>query len=120
MRIFLSESEKHVREAVRFLIEQDGRFCITGEADHVESMLAQVCSNPPDLILLDWNMRELRPARIIAALRNLFPEIRIIALGIDVQDKARAISLGFDDFISKVELPEQFLSKLLDTEIDNE
>jgi two-component system, NarL family, response regulator DegU len=112
MKIFLSESEKHVREAMRVLIEQDGRLCITGEADHMESLLLQVCTNPPDIILLDWNMRGMRHARVIPDLQKHCPDIRIIAMGLNPQDAERAYALGVDSFLVKTELPEHFMGKI--------
>lgn len=112
MKIFLSEGETHVREAIRVLIEQDERLEITGEADHVESMLLQVCGNPPDVILLDWNLRGMRHARVITALRQYCPQVSIFALGLNSQDRERALALGVDSYLSKMTLPEQFIQQM--------
>lgn len=118
MNVFLSETETHVREAIRVLIEQDEGICITGEAEDMESMLLQVCVKPPDLILLDWNMRGLRHSRLIHALRRFCPKVRILAMGLNLQDKERALALGADAFLSKTELPEQFMNQIYTKEND--
>ena len=80
--VFLAEGEKHVREALCLLLEHQVDFVIAGEASHAESLLAQVCQAPPDVILLDWNLPGLHHQRLLAELREYCPATRILVISV--------------------------------------
>lgn len=110
--IFLAESERHVREALRLLLEQQTELTSTGEARSAESLLAQVCQSPPDLILLDWNLPGLHPQRLIPTLRACCPNALLIALSVKPEDEMSAQAYEVDGFISKQLQAEELLSRL--------
>ncbi len=110
--IFLAESERHVRDALRLLLEQQTELTITGEARSAESLLAQVCQHPPDLILLDWNLPGLHPQRLIPTLRECCPSAQLIALSVKPEDETGAKAYGVDGFISKQLQAEELLACL--------
>ena len=110
--IFLADSEKHVRAALSLMLEHQGNFAIIGEANHAESLLAQVCHQPPDVILLDWNLPGLHPQRLLSALRQYCPTTRILASSVRPEHKKTALELGVDSFLLKQLPPEQFLGAL--------
>jgi DNA-binding NarL/FixJ family response regulator len=110
--IFLAESEKHVREALRLILEHHAGFMVIGEANHAESLLAQVCQHPPDVILLDWNLPGLHHQRLTAVLRKHCPTTRILATSVRPEHAKTAFEFGVDAFLLKQLLPDQFLTKL--------
>jgi DNA-binding NarL/FixJ family response regulator len=111
--IFLAEGEKHVREALRLMLDFHENFGISGEAGTPESLLAQVCRKSPDIILLDWNLPGLHPKRIFSAVKECCPETLIIITSVRSEDKEIALDLGTDGFVLKQLAPEEFVKSLI-------
>ena len=111
--IFLAEGEKHIREALHLMLEHQPNFEIAGEADTAESLLAQVCLQPPDLILLDWNLPGLHPQRLLPALRQYCPETIILATSVKPEQKKIIQEYKLDGFVSKQLPPEEFLTTII-------
>ena len=111
--VFLAEGEKHVRQALRLRLEHQPDFVVAGEASNAESLLAQVCRQPPDVILLDWNLPGLHPQRLLTALRQCCPVTRILVTSVRPEDVKTALELGADSFLSKQLPPDQFIASLL-------
>lgn len=109
MQVFIAESQSHVRYALRLLFEQHEQYEISGEASNPESLLAQVCSNPPGLILLDWNLPGLRPHPLIGALKRSCPETIVLATSANPQNQQPALTGGADGFLLKNLPPDEFL-----------
>jgi DNA-binding NarL/FixJ family response regulator len=110
--VFLAEGETHVRAALRLTIEFQGRIAVVGEADHPESLLAQVCQNPPDVILLDWNLPGLHPQRLIRILGEHCPHTRVVATSVKPEHEKAAREYGVDGFLLKQLTPEAFIAGL--------
>ncbi len=110
--IFLAESEKHVLDALRLIIEQRTEIKIVGKARSVESLLAQVCRQAPDIILLDWNLPGIQPQRLIRTLRERCPTTTLAALSVKPEDEKAAKEYGLDGFISKQLGAEAFVAAL--------
>jgi len=111
--IFLAEGEKHVRDALRLMLEHQSNFTIAGEASSAENTLAQVCQLLPDVILLDWNLPGLHPQRLFSALRQCCPETLILATSVKPEQESIAMRFGSDAFLLKQLPPDQFVSVLI-------
>jgi DNA-binding NarL/FixJ family response regulator len=110
--IFLAESQKHVREALMLMLENQPDFVIVAEAGTAESTLAKVCPHPTDVILLDWNLPGFHPQRLLAALRQCCPGTLILATSVRPEQESAATQLGVNGFLLKQLPPDQFLSAL--------
>ena len=110
--VFLAEGETHVRAALRLAIEFQGRIAVVGEADHPESLLAQVCQNPPDVILLDWNLPGLHHQRLIRILREHCPHTRVVVMSVKPEHEKAAREWDVDGFLLKQLTPEAFIAGL--------
>lgn len=113
IRIFIADSENHIRRALKLLMDQNAQFKIVGEAHHVESLLAQVCTEPPDAILLDWNLVGIHPQRLLKTLREHCPNTRILASSVRPEHESLTRELGVDAFLLKQLPPDQFYQALL-------
>ena len=111
--IFLAEGEKHVREALRLMLEHQFDFVIAGEASTAESTLAKVCQHPADVILLDWNLPGLHPQRLLAALLQCCPDMLILATSVRPEQENVALQFGANGFLLKQLSPDQFISALI-------
>jgi DNA-binding NarL/FixJ family response regulator len=110
--IFLAEGETHVRNALRLMLAYHDGFAIIGEANTAESTLAQVCQNPPDVILLDWNLTGINHRRLIHTLREHCPKTSLVATSVKPEHELAAHQVGTDAFISKQLPPDEFLGAL--------
>jgi DNA-binding NarL/FixJ family response regulator len=110
--LFLADGEKHVRRALRLNLELAGEIHIAGEAGSAESALAQVCQQPPDAILLDWNLPGLHPQRMLRALRRCCPTTLVLAASVRPEQEFAARQLGVDGFLSKQLPPDEFINQL--------
>jgi len=111
-KIFIAESETHVREALRLMIENQPGIQVAGEADHSEGLLVQVVATPPDALLLDWNLAGIHHPRLIRALKGHSPEMRIIVMSVKPEDEQAYKGWELAGFLSKQLSPEEFISKL--------
>lgn len=112
--IFLAEGENHVRAALRLQIELQDAYQVSGEAEHTECLLAQVCQKPPDVILLDWHLPGINPQRLIHTLREHCPTTILIVISVKTEDKKSSASYGIDGFLSKQQSPASFITALRD------
>jgi DNA-binding NarL/FixJ family response regulator len=110
--IFIAEGETHVRNALRLMLTFQEGFVITGQANTGESTLAQVCQNPPDVILLDWNLPGVNHQRLIHTLRAHCAQTRLVATSVKPEHELAAHQVGTDAFISKQLPPDEFLAAL--------
>ena len=113
IRLFLADSENHIRRALKLRLKQDSKFEIVGEANHVESLLAQVCMQPPDAILLDWNLVGIHPQRLLNTLREHCPATRILVSSVRPEHEKTTRELDVDAFLSKQLPPDQFIQALV-------
>jgi DNA-binding NarL/FixJ family response regulator len=111
--IFIAESQKHVREALRLMFEYQPEFEVVGEASTVESTLAQVCQQLPDVILLDWELPGIRPHRMLPAIKQCSPATLIFATSVRPEEEAGARQFGVKAFLSKQLPPHEFMAQLV-------
>jgi len=72
---------------------------------------------PPDLVLLDFQLPDATGAYLVGQLRGRRPSVPIILMSgaIDVQESAEAMAYGADDFIAK-----PFLREAIETKVDRQ
>ena len=111
-KVFIAETEKHVLRALLWLLDEQDELVITGGARTAESLLAQVCKQPPDVILMDWNLPSLHPQRLIHTLREYCPDAKLIAISVKPEHENDAKEYELDGFISKQLSAESFIVSL--------
>jgi two-component system response regulator DesR len=113
MRILLADDQEKVRSALKLFIEQEGGFCVVGEAITASDLLHNIIRTNPQVVLLDWELPglpdspyKLNPLRLVA------PDLKIIALSGVPEARKSALAEGADGFVSKSEPPENVLRAL--------
>lgn len=113
MRVLLADDQEGVRAALRLVVEQEPGMELVGEVADVSALLDEVSLMQPDLVLLDWELPELKAAeagrRLLSALHQRSPQVHVIALSGQPESGRRALAAGADAFVSKVEPPERLL-----------
>jgi two-component system phosphate regulon response regulator PhoB len=101
-RILVVEDHPTMREAMRLVLE-DGGFRIDEAADG-QRALEMVRENPPDLVFLDMNIPGSGGADVLAAIKAdpATAGVRVIIVTADGEEgRARALSLGADEYFTK-------------------
>jgi DNA-binding NarL/FixJ family response regulator len=122
MFIFLADYRPVVRSALRLLLEQDPNTSVVNDIVDAEDLIAQAVMESPDLVLLDWGLPGLDDTDVLTTLRELCPDVYVIAFRCpDVyviafsgrpEDKTEAFQAGADDFVSKTEAPDRLLEAI--------
>lgn len=81
-------------EGMNVSCHRDGREAVT-----------EICANPPDAIVLDWNLPTLSGIEVLRLIRRHpttcdVPVLMLTARS-DPSDRARAVALGVDRFLTK-------------------
>ena len=112
MRILLADDQPEVRFALRVLLEQQPGLQVTGEAATVRDLLVQIEMACCDLVLLDWDLPDLKLVGSPSALRKDRPHLTVIALSGRPEARRAALAAGADAFVSKADPPERLLEAI--------
>ena len=109
MRILLADDQLKVRLGRRLLLEQEQDMTVVAEAADAGTLLAQAEESQPDLILLDWSLRDSAAAEQLAALRQACSQVAVIVLSAQPGVEEAALAAGADAYVSKADPPELLL-----------
>jgi DNA-binding NarL/FixJ family response regulator len=112
MRVLLADNQSQARSALQILLKQEPDILVVGEASEAHTLLAQITTIKPDIVLLDWSLAESPTIATLATLRTACPHLRVIALSGRPEACNEALAAGADAFISKTDPPEQLLATL--------
>jgi DNA-binding NarL/FixJ family response regulator len=82
IRILVADDNPAVRHYLRVLLEQQSTWRVSDQAPTGEEALERVKTNPPDMILLDFQMPDLNGLEVARRIAQLFPEIPILMVTI--------------------------------------
>ena len=105
MRIVVADEQAKVRYALKVRLQQRPGVEVVGEAATVHELLAEVEGIQPDVVLLHWRMRKMAGLDLMAALRDINPDLFVIALSALPEACCEALDEGADAFVSKVSHP---------------
>ncbi len=114
LKVLLVDDHPFVREGIRsFLSDQPG-FEVVGEASSAQEALERAEEYKPDFILLDINMPGVNGIEIVASLRKLLPDSKILILTVHntreyVLHVARS---GAHGYVLKEAPPEELLQAI--------
>jgi two-component system invasion response regulator UvrY len=93
VRILVVDDNQAVRNYLRVLLEQQSSWHVSDEARTGGEAIQRVRKNPPDMILLDFQMPDLNGLDVARQISGLFPEIPILMVTIHLSkqlaDEAR-------------------------------
>lgn len=120
MRVLIADDQPQVRSALRLLLKQERGVTVVGEAEDVEQALVLAAAWRPDVVLLDWELPDLRVAgpaktaggRLLPALVTACPQVKVVALSGRPEARQAALASGADFFVSKGDPPERLLEAI--------
>ncbi|MBK9714035.1 MAG: response regulator transcription factor [Kouleothrix sp.] len=80
LRIFLADDHVVLREGLKALIDAQPDMEVVGQAGDGRAMLQQTLDCSPDLVVMDLSMPGVNGAQATAQLRQLCPDVRVVAL----------------------------------------
>lgn len=114
IRVLLADEQSHVRSALQVVLENELGVNVVGEANNVDSLLSQVQTSHPDVVLLDWELPGPPAAGYLSTLHGVQPKLAVVALGLWPEMRREALTVGADAFVSKVDPPEHLLTIMRD------
>ena len=104
LRVMIVEDEDMIRNGlVKTLPWADMGCTVIGSAGDGKSGLEQIIERRPDVVITDIRMPEMDGLEASRAIRDIDPEIPIIALTANAfdSDKQKAIDAGCNDYMAK-------------------
>ncbi len=97
VRILVVDDNPAVRHYLRALLEQQSAWQVCAEARTGREALQRVETNPPDVILLDFQMPDLNGLDVARQIARLFPKIPILMVTIHLSrqlaEEARRVGI---------------------------
>ncbi|MGW8144345.1 MAG: response regulator [Anaerolineales bacterium] len=109
MRILLADESEMTRFALATLLEQRPGWVVVGEVVSAQKLFPEVEATSPDLVLLSWNLPNLRIENIIPTMAAKFPGISVIVLSGRPEARPQAMAAGAKAFVSKADPPDRLL-----------
>ncbi|MET4105608.1 response regulator transcription factor [Hymenobacter sp. UYP22] len=80
IKILLTDDHAILRDGIRALLAREADMEVVGEATNGQAMLELLAHTPTDVVLMDVNMPVLDGFAAMPALREQFPEVRVLVL----------------------------------------
>lgn len=117
MNVVIADSTSEVRSALRLLLSQEPGLSVAAEAHDVTSLLAATSMHSPELVLVDWELADPRPAGARGAsltdeIAALAPQARVIVLCGRPEARSHALASGADAFVCKGDTPDRLIDAL--------
>jgi DNA-binding NarL/FixJ family response regulator len=111
-RVLLAESDPDVRTALRLVLARMPGFVLVGQSEDVDALLRDAALLQPELIVVDLELRGLRPEDHLAALQRMSHRVATIALSTHDEYRQLALQSGAAAFVCKGESPRKLLETL--------
>ena len=80
LRIMIADDQELIRESLSIILSQNADMEVTGLAENGAELLSLIKKAPPDIVLMDIRMPELDGVAATRAIKEQWPQVRIIIL----------------------------------------
>jgi DNA-binding NarL/FixJ family response regulator len=112
--ILIADQRQKVRFGLQVLLREQLGYPVIGFAADASSLLVNLKSLKPDILMLDWNLPGMPSVDLIRIIRENYPQVRILIMSANPDTKSDALSSGVDFYINKGEAPATLLKTLHD------
>ena len=110
-RILIADSNLSSRNAMALLLSRRLGLSDIAEAGDAETLIRVLVDDPPDILLLDWQLYGAPAPETCRLLQKTYPAMKIILLSVDADDRQTAHEAGAT-FIHKGTSPDDVLAVL--------
>jgi two-component system, NarL family, invasion response regulator UvrY len=112
IRVLVADDHAVVRRGVKQILADDPKMVVVGEAGSGQEVLNLIRERACDVVLLDIAMPDGGGLEILAQLRNLKPDLRVLILSMypERQYAVRALKAGAAGYLTKESAPEELLT----------
>jgi two-component system response regulator MtrA len=107
MRLYIADADSTVRLAIQMTLQQKPGYQVIGIAVNGNGLSSQLKTTQPDVLLLDWYLPGMPVNALIADIRALELQLKIVAISIHPEDESEARAAGVDHFITKAAPPDR-------------
>ena len=109
LRILVAEDDESFLDAIALVLEQDGRFAVSGRARNGQEAVDLAKRVPPHAVVIDIEMPVLDGVEATKLLRAAAPALPIVAVsGHDYEERVLEIrQAGADDYVRKARLADE-------------
>ncbi|MEN1760603.1 response regulator transcription factor [Anoxynatronum sibiricum] len=101
--LMIVDDHSIVREGLRFLIELNDDFQVTGEAENLPQALERLSENLPDIIILDYQLAQGDGVLACQEIKRRYPALKVLILTAFAKPHVvlEAVKAGADGFLVK-------------------
>lgn len=108
--VAISDDHAMVRQGIRNWLEQEASIVVVGEAENFEATMKLLHQCQPEVLLQDLQLPDKSGAALIQAVREQYPEIKIIAMtGMHKSTVREILDAGANGFLAKEEGRDAFV-----------
>ena len=114
IRIAIFEDNDDLRDSLCMIIESVPEFKLTGSFCDAQRLISKITQSKPDVVLMDINMPGISGIEAVTAIKESYPDIKIMMQTIfDEDDKVFAsLCAGASGYILKNTVPERVLQAI--------
>ncbi len=107
--IVLAEDYLPLRQLIKKIVQETGEMTVAGEANDVQEVLSILEHSPPDMVIADIRLGELKASLKI---KELYPQIKVIILTVHKEKDYldQAMMNGVDGYILKQDMDQELSS----------
>lgn len=115
IKVLLADDHTLVRDGLRRILEDSGRFVVAGEARDAAGTIALVRSTAADVLVLDLSMPGHNGVELIGQIKEETPALRILVLTMhgEQQYAARAFKAGASGYLTKESATEELVAAVM-------
>jgi DNA-binding NarL/FixJ family response regulator len=110
MRVLIADPQPSVRFALQALLQRQPGIEVAGEVSSASTLLHQVRTRCPDLVLLDGNLCDGVLADDLSTMRASCPDLTVVILSARPETERLALEAGANAFVCKTDPPEVLLA----------
>lgn len=112
MRVVVADDLLAVRSALALLLEHEVKLAVVSQAADAAGLLQAVVRDSPDVVMMDWELPGSPADMLVQTLREIQPDLCIVALSSRPEAEIAAMLAGADAFIYKGDPPTTVLKAL--------